>query len=68
MQNQTVNHARAQLLQIYSGALASVQGRRCVADALAELSFPTPTVSVVALGKAASSMMQGAWIVFTLRW
>ena len=61
MQNQTVNHARAQLLQIYSGALASVQGRRCVADALAELSFPTPTVSVVALGKAASSMMQGAW-------
>lgn len=61
MEIQTLNRARARLLQIYSGALVTVEGRRCVSDALAGLCLPTQAVNVVAVGKAASSMMQGAW-------
>ena len=60
MDNQTVNRTRTQLLQIYSRTLQAVQGRRCVQRCLHDLTLPTADVKVVALGKAAASMMQGA--------
>jgi len=51
--------AREDLLAIYAAALKKVNGRHCVSEALSLNSF-TDKVIVVAIGKAASSMAQGA--------
>ena len=53
------------MLELFSSALASVDGRICVRDALvaaaaAGASAPAPRVWVAAVGKAASSMVLGA--------
>ncbi len=50
---------RKHLLQIYQAALASVQGESCIQQALAGYES-TRSVTVIAIGKAASSMMLGA--------
>lgn len=50
---------RRQLLEIYQAALRAVDGHRCVAAALQEITFEVP-VHVIALGKAAGAMMHGA--------
>jgi len=50
---------RDHLLQIYRAALTAVQGESCMQRALARHHFLQP-VAVVAIGKAASSMMLGA--------
>ncbi|MEW5756813.1 MAG: DUF4147 domain-containing protein [Pseudomonadota bacterium] len=51
--------ARQQLVRYYHAALQAVAGRRCVAQALAKTRVSDP-VYVLAVGKAAASMMQGA--------
>ncbi len=51
---------RAVLLDLYRSALAAVDGRRCVALSLNQRSSPAP-VYAVAIGKAAGSMMLGAF-------
>lgn len=57
---QQVREKRAQLLKIFSDAVQAVEGRRCVSSFLQSHELPTETLHVVAIGKAASSMMQGA--------
>jgi glycerate 2-kinase len=47
------------LLNIYSQSLLAVNGRRCVATFLAHHALPAQKVRVIAIGKAAASMMQG---------
>ncbi len=54
-----MDEARQQLIRYYHAALQAVAGRRCVAEALAKITVPDP-VYVLAVGKAAASMMQGA--------
>ena len=54
--------ARKHLLQIYQAALAAVQGGDCTQRALSGYD-PGGPVAVIAMGKAASSMMQGAMVV-----
>ncbi|NOX91704.1 MAG: DUF4147 domain-containing protein [Gammaproteobacteria bacterium] len=54
-----MSFARKHLLQIYQAALAAVQGELCTQRALTGYDSGGP-VAVVAIGKAASSMMQGA--------
>lgn len=56
MIRQTVRH---HLLDIFNTALKAVEGRRCVADYL--LTHPVgPSVWLIAIGKAAASMTEGA--------
>ena len=50
---------RLRLLDIYRAALAAVNGERCVREALSSVTFDED-VAVVAIGKAADSMLQGA--------
>lgn len=50
---------RKHLLEIYTAALANVNGRACVCNALRRHEFVSP-LNIIAIGKAASSMMQGA--------
>lgn len=56
MKPQTTRH---HLLDIFDTALKAVEGRRCVADYLRANSPDTP-VWVIAIGKAAASMAEGA--------
>lgn len=51
---------RRTLLRIYRAALDAVDGRRCVRDALAT-EPPTGPLRLVALGKAAAAMAEGAF-------
>ncbi len=51
--------SRGHLLQVYYAALEAVQGEFCTQRALAGHDSDRP-VAVIAIGKAASSMMQGA--------
>lgn len=53
------SHLRTHLQEIYAAALASVDGRACVRNALRRHEFSSP-LNVIAIGKAASSMLQGA--------
>ena len=50
---------RAHLMQTYLAALAAVNGSTCVQRSLAQHHL-AGEVSVVAIGKAASAMLQGA--------
>lgn len=50
---------RQQLLQVYQAALAAVNGKTCTRRVLLDRALNEP-ISVVAIGKAASSMMLGA--------
>lgn len=54
-----MNLARQHLLQVYQAALAAVDGGACTQRVLAEMGLRKP-VNVIAIGKAASSMMLGA--------
>jgi glycerate 2-kinase len=54
-----MNLARQHLLQVYQAALAAVNGESCTRRALADY-VPDSPLAVIAIGKAASSMMQGA--------
>lgn len=54
-----MSDARQRLIRYYHAALQAVAGRRCVAQALVQITLPDP-VYVLAVGKAAASMMQGA--------
>jgi len=65
--NQLVNNNRKQLLQIFSDGLLQVHGTHCVEMYLSSFALPTETVYVVALGKAAASMMRGAMNVLGSR-
>lgn len=47
------------LLNIYSRSLLAVNGQRCVANFLAHHALPAQKVRVIAIGKAAASMMHG---------
>jgi len=60
MNFQSIKQAREQLLTIFSKGLTAVNGHHCVAEYLSQNSLPTEKVWVVAIGKAASSMMLGA--------
>ena len=51
---------RRQLLRIYRSGLDAVSGRRSVREALARLDFAGP-VHLIALGKAAQAMAEGAF-------
>lgn len=51
---------RRTLLRIYRAALDAVDGRRCVRDAL-KVELPTGPLRLVALGKAAAAMAEGAF-------
>jgi len=55
--------ARRDLLRIYRAALTAVDGRRRVAEALRGRA-PPPALRLVALGKAAEAMAEGAWDVW----
>ena len=52
--------ARQKLLKIFSRALRAVDGQRCVAAHLRAHPLPERNVRVVAVGKAAASMLAGA--------
>lgn len=54
-----LNH-RAQLLEIYAAGLAAVQGEQAVYKALVRAGQREPCY-VLAIGKAAQAMFQGAW-------
>ena len=54
-----MNSAREHLLRIYQQALAAVQGDVCTRTALSASGLKGP-LAVIAIGKAAQSMMQGA--------
>lgn len=54
-----MNLAREHLLQIFQAGLAAVRGELCTHRALQDCDFSS-SVAVIALGKAASSMMLGA--------
>ena len=60
MKNLPDQEQREILLNLYSHALAAVSGRGCVASFLSSHHLPTMKLRVIAIGKAASSMMQGA--------
>lgn len=60
MNSQPIKHAREQLLTIFSKGLEAVNGQYCVSHSLSQNRLPTKKVWVVAVGKAASSMMSGA--------
>ena len=51
---------RAELLNFFSYSLQAVNGRRCVAAFLSQYALPASTMRVIAIGKAAASMLQGA--------
>jgi len=55
------SNARRILLNIYSNSLKRVSGRECVAEFLSRHALPAQKVRVIAIGKAASSMMQGVF-------
>ena len=55
-----IQQAREQLLTIFSKGLEAVNGQHCVHRFLSQNSLPTNKVWVVAVGKAAGSMMSGA--------
>jgi len=59
MNLQSIKQARSQLLTIFTKGLEAVNGRQCVAQYLSQNALPTDKVCVVAIGKAASSMMLG---------
>ena len=50
---------RETLLTIFSRSLSAVNGQRCVAAFLAKNPLPAQTMRVIAIGKAAASMLQG---------
>jgi glycerate 2-kinase len=50
---------RNHLLKIFSTSLQAVQGDVCVREFLAKHAFPGTKVRVIAIGKAAASMLQG---------
>lgn len=52
------SHLRTDLQEVYAAALASVDGRACVCKALHRHEFSSP-FNVIAIGKAASSMLRG---------
>jgi glycerate 2-kinase len=54
-----VSELRNHLLQVYTEALEAVNGRRCVKAALQQHELKSP-LYVIAIGKAAASMLQGA--------
>ncbi len=56
-----MSFARKHLLQVYQSALTAVQGEYCTQKALVDYDLDGP-VAVIAIGKAASSMTQGAVI------
>ncbi|MBI1425322.1 MAG: DUF4147 domain-containing protein [Gammaproteobacteria bacterium] len=60
MKNLHDQERRDVLLNLYSRALAVVNGRHCVASFLSDHPLPAKKVRVIAIGKAASSMLQGA--------
>lgn len=60
MNLKSIKQAREQLLTIFSKGLEAVNGHRCVARYLSQNKLPTDKVWVVAIGKAAGSMMSGA--------
>lgn len=51
---------RSRLLQVYATALQAVHGRRVVKDFLAAHPLPEPPVRLLAIGKAAAAMTDGA--------
>lgn len=59
-----MNLSREHLLTVYHKALAAVQGEACTHQALSDMALsgnlPTGPVAVLAIGKAAESMLQGA--------
>ena len=59
MEALTRDAARAQLEALFHSGLAAVHGSRCVRRYL-RASPPTGSTSVIAIGKAAAAMMQGA--------
>ena len=52
--------ARRELLKIFSKALGTVQGQHCVAEYLSTQPLHAARIRVVAIGKAAASMLMGA--------
>ena len=60
MNSQQVKGIRDQLLTMFSIALSAVDGQQCTYEFLTRNSIATIDVRVVAIGKAASAMMQGA--------
>jgi glycerate 2-kinase len=59
MKNLSETERRDVLLNFYSRALQVVNGRQCVATFLAQHALPAQKVRVIAIGKAAASMLQG---------
>lgn len=59
MNIKSLQKTRAQLLTIFSIALDAVNGAKCVSHYLAQNPLPTDRIWVAAVGKAASSMMEG---------
>ena len=59
MNLQNENPLRRELLKIFSEALPSVNGQRCVADYLREHPPAGTSIRVIAIGKAAASMLAG---------
>jgi hydroxypyruvate reductase len=57
--NDTLKSSRQHLFEIYKAALQSVQGESCVHESLKQHALDG-SVAVVAIGKAAASMMNGA--------
>lgn len=51
--------ARDVLLNLFSMSLRVVNGQQCVANFLSRHALPAPKVRVIAIGKAAASMLQG---------
>lgn len=65
MNSLLIKRTREQLLTIFSNGLAVVNGERCVYQFLTENPMPTQRIWIVAIGKAAGSMMLGANDFFT---
>ncbi|VAW92366.1 D-glycerate 2-kinase [hydrothermal vent metagenome] len=60
MNLQQVNGVRDQLLTMFSIALSAVDGQQSTHAFISRISIATTNVRVIAIGKAASAMMQGA--------
>lgn len=59
MKNLSDSQMRDVLLNFFSQSIQTVNGRHCVAAFLSEHALPAQKVRVIAIGKAAASMMQG---------
>ena len=60
MDKQTLKSHRRKLLQIFSATLSRLHGGYCVSNYLQSHPLPDQLVRVVAVGKAAGAMMEGA--------